>query len=251
MTKKFGLIGFPLGHSFSKEYYDAKISSGNIEGIQYSLFPLENIEDFPLLYENESNLFGVNVTIPHKQAIIPFLDTLSREAHEIGAVNCVTIQRDSQNANRPILTGYNTDAFGFEQSLTALLRPRHEKALVLGNGGAAKAVIYVLRKLGIHPQLVSRRKQADTVTYGELDDKLIQEHLLIVNCSPLGTFPNIEDYPDIPYDALTADHYLYDLIYNPQETLFLKKGRERGASVKNGYEMLTLQAEKNWEIWLS
>lgn len=248
--KKFGLIGFPLGHSFSKKYYDAKISNEHIKEIDYSLLSLENIGDFPLLYQRDPDLFGVNVTIPHKQSIIPFLDTLSEEAQQIGAVNCITIRRDNDGA-KPILKGYNTDAYGFEYSLKPLLKPKHSKALVLGNGGAAKAVIYVLNKLGIQPQLVSRSKQADTITYNDLNPELVKEYLLIVNCSPLGTYPEIDYCPDIPYEALTPDHYLYDLIYNPEETLFLKKGKDKGATIKNGYEMLVLQAEKNWEIWLS
>lgn len=248
MIKKFGLIGFPLGHSFSKRFYDEKIARQRISDIEYHLFPLKDVRHFPSLYDNDPSVHGFNVTIPHKQSVIPFLDSISEEATQIGAVNCIRIDR--ANGQR-VLTGHNTDVYGFEKSLTPLLKPHHHQSLVLGNGGAAKAVVFVLQKLGIQVQLVSRTKEAHTLTYAELNEEIVRAHPLIINCSPVGTYPAIGDAPDIPYAAITAQHYLYDLIYNPAETVFLKKGREKGASTKNGHEMLVLQAEKNWEIWLS
>lgn len=248
MIRKLGLIGFPLGHSFSKKYYLEKLEKENIQGIDYNLYPLENIELFPSLFEKDKSFYGFNVTIPYKQAVIPYLDTLSEEAQAMQAVNCITIKWDDTN-NRPLLKGYNTDAYGFEQSIKPLLNPSHTKALVLGNGGAAKAVCYALQKLGLAYKIVSRSKENGDLTYDELIADSIAEHSVIINCSPIGTFPNTEQCPNIPYDCITAKHLLYDLIYNPEETLFLRKGKEAGAQTKNGYEMLVLQAEKNWEIW--
>ncbi len=249
--KKLGLIGFPLGHSFSKKYYVQKMAEEAIEGIDYDLYPIENITHFPNLYsDSENGLSGCNVTIPYKQAVIPYLDELSEEAQFIGAVNCITIERKGDGSS--FLKGYNTDAFGFEQSLLPLLDPAlHTHALVLGNGGAAKAVLFVLKKLGIPTQLVSRKASVDAIAYEEITPEIIAKHQLIVNCTPLGTFPNVDACPPIPYSAITAAHYLYDLIYNPEETLFLQKGREQGAATKNGYDMLVLQADKNWAIWLA
>lgn len=243
---KLGLIGFPLGHSFSKKYYLEKFEKENIENIDYDLYPIENIADFPKLYQEDECFKGFNVTIPHKQAVMTFLDELSEEAEAINAVNCITIERKNGTT---ILKGYNTDAFGFQNSLEPLLRPHHTKALVFGNGGAAKAVCYVLNKLDISYKIVSRSLNNGDITYDMLDEQLIKEHTLLINCSPLGTFPKIEECPAIPYEFVTDKHLLYDLIYNPEETTFLRKGKERGASTKNGYEMLVLQAEKNWEIW--
>lgn len=245
---KLGLIGYPLGHSFSKNYYQAKFDKENIENVDYDLYALEHIETFETLYQSDVNYRGFNVTIPHKVAILPYLNQLSEEAKAIGAVNCITIKRDKKDT---IITGYNTDAFGFENSFTPLRRPEHQKALVLGNGGAAKAVVYTLQKLNIPYLIVSRSKDNGDITYSELDSHILQEYKIIINCSPLGTYPKTEECPDIPYDAITNEHLLYDLIYNPEETLFLKKGKEKGATIKNGYEMLVLQAEKNWEIWKS
>lgn len=246
--KKFGLIGYPLGHSFSKKYYQKKIQNGQIGEVDYDLYPIEDITFFPALYLQDQSFEGFNVTIPYKQMVMPFVDHLSPEAKEIGAVNCIKITYPEQE--KPYLQGFNTDAYGFEKSLLPQLDSTiHAKALVLGNGGAAQAVLYVLKKLGIHTQLVSRKKSDFMLTYGELTNELVQDSKLIVNCTPLGTFPDIDQCPDIPYDAIGHEHYLYDLIYNPEETLFLRRGKARGASIKNGYEMLVLQAEKNWEIW--
>ena len=245
---KLGLIGYPLGHSFSKNFYEAKFEKENIINIDYDLYPIENISEFKKLFTQDESFKGFNVTIPHKQAVIPFLDELSPEAQQMKAVNCITIAREN---GKTILKGYNTDAYGFQKSLEPLLASHHKKALVLGNGGAAKAVFYSLEKLGIPYKIVSRNKSTGDFTYDELTPEVIAEHHLIINCSPVGTFPQIDACPNIPYEAITTQHLLYDLIYNPEETLFLQKGKERGASIKNGYEMLLLQAEQNWKIWES
>lgn len=244
---KLGLIGFPLGHSFSKSYYHKKFKEENITNIKYDLYEIENIDAFQELYSNNPDFRGCNVTTPHKVAIIPFLDELSEEVKAVGATNCITINRKENQP--PKLCGYNTDIYGFQESLTPLLKANHNRALVLGTGGAAKAVCYVLDKLKIPYKIVSRRKEKGNITYQELTNIIIQEHPIIINCTPTGTYPNINYCPQIPYSALTPDHLLYDLIYNPEETLFLKNGKQRGACIKNGYEMLVLQAEKNWEIW--
>lgn len=243
---KLGLIGFPLGHSFSKSYYLNKFEREDITGIDYELYALESIDSFKKLYDTDVEFRGFNVTIPHKMAVMPLLNELSPEAEAIGAVNCITIDH---KGGQPILKGYNTDAFGFEESLKPLLKNCHKKALVLGNGGAAKAVLYALTKLGIPYLIVSRTKDNGDLTYEELDATTLAAHQIIINCSPVGTFPNIDQCPTIPYEEITKDHLLYDLIYNPAETLFLSKGKEKGATIKNGYDMLLLQAEKNWAIW--
>lgn len=247
--KKLGLIGYPLGHSFSKKYYVEKMEKENIGGIDYDLYPIPNIEDFPNLYTGENTDFvGCNVTIPYKQAVMPYLQELSVEAREIGAVNCITIEHLPSGEKK--LVGYNTDAYGFEESLKKHWNPdKHNKALVLGNGGAAKAVLFVLKKLNVPAQLVSRVKSDFAISYEDLSIEMIAEHRLIINCTPLGTFPNVDACPPIPYHGIGENHYLYDLIYNPEETLFLKQGRTQGALTKNGLEMLILQADKNWEIW--
>lgn len=243
---KLGLIGFPLGHSFSKSYYLSKFEKENIFNIDYDLYSLENIEQFEELFLEDNNFKGFNVTIPHKQSVLAYLDELSEEAERIQAVNCITIRRENGEIT---LKGYNTDAYGFQKSLEPLLKPHHTKALVLGNGGAAKAVLYSLEKLNVTYKIVSRSKENGDLTYEELTPDIFSDFTVIINCSPIGTFPNTEMCPDIPYSEITDKHLLYDLIYNPEETLFLKKGKSRGATIKNGYEMLVLQAEKNWEIW--
>lgn len=244
--KKFGLIGYPLGHSFSKKYYLEKFDKEHIEGINYDLYAIEDIQEFQNLYSNDAGFYGFNVTIPHKLTVMQFINELSAEAQEINAVNCIKIQREGDNI---YLKGFNTDAFGFEESLKPLLTPAHKQALVLGNGGAAKAIIYTLKKLNIPYLIISRTKENGDMTYGELKKVDLKDYQVIINCSPVGTFPNVEDAPDINYEQLSADHLLYDLIYNPVETRFLQKGKEKGALIKNGYDMLILQAEKNWEIW--
>ncbi|WP_398454757.1 shikimate dehydrogenase [Sphingobacterium thalpophilum] len=246
--KKLGLIGFPLGHSFSKKYYLEKFQQEDINDVDYDLYPIEHISDFVPIY-SDKDFYGVNVTIPYKIEVMRYLDELSEEAKSIQAVNCVRIMHSDDGS--VYLKGYNTDAYGFETSLKPLLTPKDQKALVLGNGGAAKAVIYALNQLNIAYKLVSRTKQADHYTYEELDASILSEYTVIINCSPLGTYPNITACPKLPYEYINGNHLCYDLIYNPEETAFLRKGREQGARTKNGYEMLLLQAEKNWEIWNS
>lgn len=244
---KLGLIGFPLGHSFSKSYYLSKFENENITGVDYDLYALERIDHFIDLLKNDVNFKGFNVTIPYKQSVMELVDELSIEAKEIGAVNCITVHRTDDNNLR--LNGYNTDAFGFENSLAPLLKKHHNRALVLGNGGAAKAVFYTFNKLGIPYSIVSRNPSNGDLTYDKINKDVMDAHSIIVNCSPVGTFPNTEECPNIPYEHITDKHLLYDLIYNPAETLFLKKGKAHGATIKNGYEMLVLQAEENWQIW--
>lgn len=247
--KKFGLIGFPLAHSFSKKYYDAKIDRQQITGVNYELYAIPSIADFPRLIADNPLLMGVNVTIPYKIDVMDFLDSLSAEAEAIAAVNCIRIDRPTNG--EPRLTGYNTDVYGFAESLKPLLRPEHDTALVLGNGGAAKAVTFALTQLGIAHSIVSRAAGKGQYTYAQLDADIIESHPLIINTTPLGTYPAVIDCPDIPYDYLSERHLLYDLVYNPTKTEFLKRGQAKGAVVKNGLEMLELQAERNWEIWMA
>ena len=244
--RKLGLIGYPLGHSFSKKYYLEKFKNEGIDHIHYDLYPIPTINDFPELYRADQEFYGVNVTIPYKQDVMPYLNELSEEAEEIGAVNCIQIRH---NENGTYLKGFNTDAYGFEMSLKPLLKENHKEALIFGNGGATKAAAYVLKKLGINFKVVSRTKTASNLCYEDLSEEIIAKSTLLINCTPLGTFPNTDICPQIPYEGISTGHLLYDLIYNPEETLFLKKGKAKGATIKNGYEMLVLQAEKNWEIW--
>jgi len=245
--KKFGLIGFPLAHSFSKKYYDAKIERQQISGVGYDLYPIPDITDFPRLVEKDTQLMGINVTIPYKIAVMDYLDQLSPEAKAIAAVNCIRIDR--KDSDKPLLTGYNTDVYGFTESLKPLLQSHHHAALILGNGGAAKAVSFALGRLGIPHTIVSRSARKGQLTYAQLDAAVIGIHPLIINSTPLGTYPDVMNCPDIPYGLLDDRHLLYDLVYNPPETEFLKRGKARGAVAKNGLEMLELQAERNWEVW--
>jgi len=243
----FGLIGFPLSHSFSGSYFEKKFASENITDATYRLFPLEDISALYTLIHNHPELSGFNVTIPYKVAILNFIDNLSQEAASIGAVNCVKINRTPSGIS---LTGHNTDTYGFRKSLLPFLKPYHQKALVLGSGGAAKAVCYSLHEMGIQYTMVSRSKKENIqFQYNELTKEVIAENLLIINTTPAGMYPNVENFPDIPYQFLNNKHLLFDLIYNPAETLFMKLGSDAGATVLNGLQMLELQAEKSWEIW--
>ena len=242
--RQFGLIGYPLGHSFSKRFFTDKFQSEGIEAA-YETYPLENIELFPSLIQ-DIELSGLNVTIPYKEQVIPFLDEMDDAAAEIGAVNVIKFIRSN---DRLTLKGYNSDAAGFEQSLTPYLQPHHTKALILGTGGASKAIRYVLNKLGIQTQYVSRTASESKISYNKLNNELMDEYKLIVNASPLGTFPNVDTCPDIPYEFLTEKHLLFDVVYNPAETLFMKKGKEKGATVINGEPMLIGQALVAWSIW--
>lgn len=239
--KQFGLIGRNISYSFSKGYFADKFKHQNIVDAVYDVFDLQQIEEVEKVFKIP-NLKGFNVTIPYKQEIIPYLDELSAEAKKIGAVNTVLIQDGKR-------IGYNTDCYGFQNSIQPLLLPHHQQALVLGYGGAAKAIIYVLDQLHIPYQIVSREKKADYLSYEELNEEILNEYQIIINCSPVGTFPDVDQAPQIPYQFVTSNHLLYDLIYNPDVTLFLQNGLKKDAIIKNGYEMLVLQAEKSWEIW--
>lgn len=243
MDRQFGLIGFPLGHSFSKGYFSKKFKDLGLDNHFYNLFELSSINEFKELINN-SKLAGLNVTIPYKQDIIPFLDSLHESAEKVGAVNVIKF-KDGK------LIGYNTDYPAFKQSLKEWLGSTICKALVLGTGGASKAVVAALNDLEIEFQQVSRIATIDALSYEQLflEDELIKDHKLIINTTPLGMAPNIDACPNLPYDQLTKTHSLFDLVYNPETTLFLKKGEEMGCKIKNGLEMLHLQAELAWDIW--
>lgn len=244
---KYGLIGYPLKHSFSISYFNEKFQSENIDA-EYVNFEIPSIEDFMEVVEENPNLRGLNVTIPYKEQVIPYLDELDKDTAKIGAVNVIKIIPQGKGDVK--LVGYNSDIVGFTRSIEPLLQSHHVKALILGTGGASKAVFHGLANLGIKATFVSRTKKSnDILTYQELTPEIMQEHTVIVNTTPLGMYPNVDACPDIPYDQLTPNHLLYDLLYNPHETLFMKKGMERGATVKNGLEMLLLQAFVSWEIW--
>ncbi len=244
--EKYGLIGYPLRHSFSIGYFNEKFKSEGINA-EYVNFEIPSINNFMEVIEENPNLCGLNVTIPYKEQVIPFLDELDRDTAKIGAVNVIKIIR--QQKGKVKLVGYNSDIIGFKRSIEPLLNETHRKALILGTGGASKAVFQGLRQLGVGATLVSRKPKEHCITYEEITPKTMQQYTVIVNTTPLGMYPNINACPDIPYDLLTPDHLLYDLLYNPDETLFMKKGKEKGAVVKNGLEMLLLQAFAAWEIW--
>jgi len=238
----FGLIGKVLSYSFSKKYFEQKFLEEGLSNCVYENFELEEIAAFAHLIKNTTNLKGLNVTIPYKTKVIPFLDELDEAAKAIGAVNTI----------KPIdgkLFGYNTDVVGFKNSIKPLLQKHHTKALILGTGGAAKAVKYVFGKMGIGYQSVSRSKKEAVITYSNINEAILKEHYIIINTTPLGTFPAVENCPALPYKHLNHKHLLYDLVYNPTKTTFLKKGKEKGATIKNGLEMLELQAEASWNIW--
>jgi shikimate dehydrogenase len=242
VIKRYGLIGFPLSHSFSKKYFSEKFEKEGLRDHSYDLFPIETIDRLPEIISSHADLHGLSVTIPYKQQVVPFLDYASLPKG-VNACNCIKITNGK-------LHGYNTDVTGFENSFSPLLKPWHTRALVLGNGGATLAVAYVLSKLGIAYSIVSRKLHGgSSITYEQIDKQMIADHPVIINTTPLGTYPNIEECPPIPYDFISNQHYLFDLVYNPPKTLFLKKGEERGALVKNGYDMLEIQAEESWKIW--
>lgn len=244
--KIYGLIGFPLGHSFSKSFFTKKFEKEHVSA-RYETFPIESIEMLSDIFTGNPGLAGLNVTIPYKEQIIPFLHQIEPEARKIGAVNTIRVEHLFDSIQ---LTGFNTDVTGFELSLTPLLKSWHTHALVLGSGGASKAVCYVLDKLNISWKLVSRSTLNErTLSYTALDPELITNYKLIINTTPLGMVPNTETCPDLHYEHLTRQHLLYDLVYNPEITMFMKKGMEKGAQVKSGLEMLQIQAEKAWEIW--
>ncbi|NJL11989.1 MAG: shikimate dehydrogenase [Microscillaceae bacterium] len=251
--QKYGLIGYPLSHSFSKQFFEAKFAREQLQEASYELYELKSLQELPPLLAREPGLLGLNVTIPYKQKILPYLKNLSPSAQTVGAVNVIKINADKS------LTGHNTDYYGFLQSLSHQLGEYKNlrsldgyRALVLGTGGASQAVQAALQSLKIPFQLVSRtKKQPKNLLYENLSEALIAEHRLIINTTPLGMYPQTDTCPPIPYQFLNAQHLLYDLVYNPEMTLFLQKGNEAGARIKGGLEMLHLQAEKAWEIWQS
>ena len=249
MSRKelFGLVGYPLGHSFSESFFNNKFNSEGIDA-QYLNFEIPNINEFRNIINTNTNLRGLNVTIPYKEQVIPYLDDIDITASEIGAVNVVKFIR---NGNNLILKGFNSDVIGFCNSLKPLLKPHHTHALVLGTGGAAKAIAHGLKSLGIEPIYVSRTKKDGVLTYNELTPEIIEKYQVIVNTTPAGMYPHVDTCPDIPYHLLTPQHLCYDVVYNPEVTLFMKKSQEQGAMVKNGLEMLILQALAAWEIWNS
>lgn len=238
--QQYGLIGYPLNHSFSPEYFNQKFASEKIDAL-YKSYPIASIKEIENLINQTQNLSGINVTIPYKSAVIPLLQGINKAAKEIGAVNCIKIIEGK-------LYGFNTDYLGFAESLKPLLRKDMSSALVLGTGGSSKAVCYALTQLAINYKLVSASGKGD-LGYEEITDEIMKSHLLIINTTPLGMHPQIDNCPSIPYQFLNEQHVLYDLVYNPIETLFLQKGKQQNATVKNGLEMLHLQAEKSWEIW--
>lgn len=240
MTRKFGLIGYPLTHSFSKKYFTGIFLEEAIDA-QYENYPLTDITQLPALLA-DGGLEGLNVTIPYKEAVIPFLDERSAVVQEVGACNCI-VRRQGK------WVGHNTDVIGFELSLRKLLENHHDTALVLGTGGAAKAVWFVLRRLGIPFRKISRQATGDALSYDSLTTELVAANPLIINTTPLGMFPNADEYPKIPYEGIGSRHYLYDLVYNPARTVFLQKGQERGALIANGEDMLVIQANESRKIW--
>ena len=244
--RTFGLIGFPLSHSFSNKFFTEKFEKEQISNCRYELFPIAHADEIKDLIVRNPMLRGLNVTIPHKVNILPFLNEIDDSAKEIGAVNCIKVNQDGAE---PILKGYNTDVYGFEKSLSPLLKKQHQKALIFGNGGAAKAVKYVLKKLNISYLVVVRNPVPNAISYSAITAEILEEYKLLIDTTPLGMLPNLESFPVIPYQYLTTDHLAYDLVYNPEETLFLAKAKEQGTAVKNGLEMLHLQAERSWQIW--
>lgn len=244
--KKYGLLGFPLTHSFSKRYFTEKFENEKIDST-YENFEIDNISKFPDIIKNNPELVGLNVTIPYKEQVIPYLDDLNDSAAEIRAVNTIVIQRNNGTVK---LKGFNTDTYGFETALKPLLKEHHKNALILGTGGASKALKYVLEKLGIsHTSASIEDLKENEIRYEEIDEKVMAERTLIINATPLGTYPKVDTFPNIPYEYITEKHLLFDLVYNPEVSVFLARGKEKGATIKNGYEMLLLQAIKSYEIW--
>ncbi|GIZ07495.1 shikimate dehydrogenase [Flavobacterium sp. UMI-01] len=242
--KRYGLLGKNISYSFSRGYFKEKFEAGNYEGCSYENFDIPEITDFPnIIAHNPSELKGINVTIPYKEVVIPYLDKLSKKAAKIGAVNTIKITKKGK------LKGYNTDYYGFKKSLEPLLQGHHKKALILGTGGASKGVAFALEELGIDCVFVSRNSKENTLDYSQLNSAIFNEYHIVINSTPVGTSPDIDACPDIPYEFFSDKHIAYDLIYNPAETKFLQKAKAKGAQIKNGLRMLELQAEKSWEIW--
>lgn len=243
--EKYGLIGYPLGHSFSISYFNQKFENENINAV-YENYEIPEIDQLQEILESNPNLMGLNVTIPYKEKVINFLDHISHEARAIGAVNVIKVEHKGSNI---ILKGYNSDVIGFTKSIEPMLEKHHKGALILGTGGASKAINYGLKALGLETVFVSRYERPNTICYKDINASVIKEYNVIVNCTPLGMYPKVNQCPDLPYEAMDNHTLLYDLIYNPDETLFMAKGRRQGAKVKNGLEMLLLQAFASWEFW--
>ncbi len=244
--KQYGLIGYPLTHSFSKRYFTDKFEKENIDST-YENFEIDSINKFTEIIKNNPEIIGLNVTIPYKEQVIPFLDELNDSARKIGAVNTIQVKQTESGIH---LKGFNTDTFGFENSLKPLLKEHHKKALILGTGGASKALKYVLKKLGIDFISASIEElKENEIRYEDIDEKMMEERLLIINATPLGTFPKVDACANIPYEFITEKHLLFDLVYNPEITKFMQNGIDKGATVKNGYDMLLGQAKKAYEIW--
>ena len=241
---RFGLIGRDISYSFSRKYFGEKFERMQLTDHSYENFDLTSIDEFPDITKKTPQLKGLNVTIPYKEEVIAYLDKLDKKAEEIGAVNTIQFTKEG-------LVGYNTDIYGFEKALKPLLDKKDKNALILGTGGASKAVAYVLEELGLEFRFISRNPRAGQWHYRDLDQQIMQDYTIIINSTPLGTFPDVEKKPEIPYHLLTSDHLLFDLIYNPELTAFMKEGKSRGARVINGLKMLEFQAEKAWEIWNS
>lgn len=243
---KYGLIGYPLGHSFSISYFNQKFQDENIDAV-YENYEIPSIDALPEVLSLNPELKGINVTIPYKEKVLPFLDSISPEARAIGAVNVIRV---SHKGNKTLLKGYNSDVIGFTKSIEPMLDKKwHQKALILGTGGASKAIDYGLRNLGLETVFVSRYERPGTIQYQNITPEVVKEYNVIINCTPLGMYPKTEVCPELPYEAMDNHTILYDLIYNPDETLFMKRGAEYGANVKNGLEMLLLQAFSSWEFW--
>lgn len=242
---KYGLIGYPLGHSFSKSYFNEKFENEGINA-EYINFEIPTLDSLPEILASNPELKGLNVTIPYKEKVISYLDSISPETRAIGAVNVIRVDH---KGNDTYLKGFNSDVIGFTKSIEPLLERFHKKALILGTGGASKAINFGLKSLGLETVFVSRFERPGTIQYSQITPDIIQEYNVIVNCTPCGMYPHIDECPQLPYEAMTSKNILYDLLYNPDETLFMKKGAQHGATVKNGLEMLLLQAFASWEFW--
>ncbi len=242
---KYGLIGYPLGHSFSKNFFNQKFEDEGVDAV-YENFEIPSVEVMQEVVDKNPNLRGLNVTIPYKQKVIPFLDSITPEAQAIGAVNVIKVMHIGK---KTLLKGYNSDVIGFTKSIEPMLEKFHKKALILGTGGASKAIDYGLRSLGLETVFVSRFKRDNTIQYADITSEVVKEYNVIINCTPCGMYPHADECPMLPYEAMNEHTILYDLIYNPDQTLFMKKGAEYGANTKNGLEMLLLQAFASWDIW--
>ena len=240
--RRYAVAGFPLSHSFSPKFFSDKFLKEKIDDCIYEALPFKNINDLIFYIKTNPDLEGINITIPYKKSILQFLTEMDDVVATTGSCNCIKIHENQ-------LFGFNTDVIGFEKSLLPILQKHHSRALILGTGGAASSVAFVLEKLGIQYHFVSRNKTDYTFSYGGISEEIISKHLLIVNTTPLGMYPSMDQSPDLPYHLLTSNHLLYDLIYNPEKTLFLKRGETMGCSIKNGLEMLVIQAEESWKIW--